>query len=101
MRWTQPTKMANIKINITAHDGYTIISKNVGGKILEVDSRKPNIMYMQYGYVRGNGPWHCTSAIHYGDNKFGYDTPDVWPKAVLKVMPEMFAFMQKFLSLKS
>lgn len=88
------------KINVAAHNGYIIISKNVRGKILEIDSRKPNIMYMQYGYINGIGPWHSTSAIQYDPNKYGYDTPNVWPKSVRKVMPAMFAFMNEFIRLE-
>lgn len=88
------------KINIAAHNGYIIISKNVRGKILELDSRKPNIIYMQYGYANGTGPWHSTSAIQYDPNSYGFDTPDLWPKSVRKVMPAMFDFMAHYLSLQ-
>ena len=53
-------------------------------------------MYMQYGYINGIGPWHSTSAIQYGRNYYGYDTPGVWPKSVKNVMPAMFEFMNEY-----
>jgi len=85
-----------IKINIASHNGYIIIAKNVRKKILEIDSRKPNTMYMQYGYANGIGPFYSTSAIQYETNRYGYDTPDLWPKSVKKVMPAMFEFINEF-----
>jgi hypothetical protein len=89
-----------VKINVTAYQNYIIINKNIRGKILEIDSRKPNTMYMQYGYTNGVGPWHSTSAIQYAPGRYGYDTPDIWPKSVKKVMPEMFEFMNSYVAIK-
>ena len=96
--WAQSNRKINmnIKIDIRTTPHGIVIHKNVRGKVLEINSTRPNIMYMQYGYSGGVGPWHSTSAIHYGNNKFGYDTPDLWPQSVRKVMPAMFAFIAEY-----
>lgn len=88
------------KIDIESNNGYIVIKKKVRRNLLEIDSRRPNIMYMQYGYINGIGPWNCTSAIQYEPNRYGYDTPTIWPKSVKKVMPAMFEFMNEFISLQ-
>jgi hypothetical protein len=89
------------KINIASHNGYIIITKNVRGKILEIDSHRPNTMYLQYGYANGTGPWHSTSAIQYEPGRYGYDTPDLWPKSVRNAMPGMFDFMNRFILMQN
>ena len=84
-----------MKFDLIAHDTYTTIRKKVGKKILEIDTRRPSIIYMQYGYSGGVGPWHSTSAIHYEADRFGYDTPDLWDKRTRKALPAMIAMAQK------
>jgi len=88
-----------MKIDITSHNGYTKIHKKIRNKTLEIDSRSPNRIYMQYGYINKTGPWSQTSAIHYGEGKFGYNRPEAWPKNVQKVILPMILFMKKLINI--
>ena len=88
------------KFDIISHDGYTTIKKVIGKNIIEVDTRRPFTVYMQYGYYNGVGPWHSTSAIHYGGYKFGYDTPTVWNKRTIKILPALFDIVEKITALE-
>ena len=85
------------KITVTSHADYITVSKNVRGKIIEIDSRRPNIIYMQYGYANGTGPWHSTSAIQYAPGHYGYETPGLWPKSVRSAMPGLFQFIDRYI----
>lgn len=85
---------------VISHAGFTVVKKIVGKNILEVDTRRPNTVYMQYGYLNGTGPWSSTSAIHYGNNKYGYDTPGAWNKKTRAMLPKLFAMVEKIKALE-